>query len=99
MVKKKIGGISKKEAFFYLIYFVLLLFECWPGLFLGNRATPFVFGLPFFLFYQYIFVFVTVAFFIVQYVLDNKDGELDFQVDPDHDYLKDAAELVKKGEL
>lgn len=93
MEKKKLGNISTKECIFYGFYFIMLLIECWPGLFMGNSATPFILGAPFFIAYQMICVIITCIVFVVQYFLDNKDGDLDFEIDPNHDYLQDADSI------
>jgi len=92
--KEKLGNISTKEIIFYGIYLLLLLLECWPGLFMGNSATPFILGLPFFIMYQYAAVFITTGIFIAQYIKDDKDGELDLDVDPTYNYLKDINEFA-----
>jgi hypothetical protein len=91
LMEKKPGRISNKETVFYAIYVLLLLLESWPGLFLGNRAEPFILGMPFFLFYQLMGAFITVGFFVLHFCFDSRDGELDYEVDPDYDYLKDKG--------
>jgi hypothetical protein len=94
VMAKQYGHISRKELIFFGIYIFMLLLECWPGLFVGNRAEPFILGMPFFLVYQFIAVVVTVGFFVIHYILDHRSGELDYEVDPNYDYMKDKEKYL-----
>ena len=95
-MESKFGNISKKELIFYGIYFVHLLFTCWPGLFFGNSAHPFILGFPFFIIYQWVLAIVIVVVFIIQYFKDDRDGEMDFDVEPGRDYLKVMEEMKEE---
>ncbi len=96
MKKKKYGNISKKELIFFAVQIFILLLSCWPGLFWGNIAKT-VLGIPYFLVYVFALTVISDVVLIIQYFVDVKDGEVDFEVDPDHDYLQNL-DLLKQDD-
>ncbi len=54
-----------------------------PGLFdLANRIEPWVFGLPFSMFYLFLCVALLCAGLCIQFFIESKLGELDIEVTP-----------------
>ncbi len=87
-------SLHSKEILFWILYTAVLVISCWPGLFdLSNHIYPLIFGVPFDYMWQVFLSYVTVALFVIQYRLDLRDGDTNFEIDPDYDYLKDIHEL------
>lgn len=73
-----------KTPLFVLYFTALSLLTCAPGLFdMTNHIEPWVLGLPFSMFWQFLMAFMFCVGFFAWYRLDDKSGELDLDIEPD----------------
>lgn len=79
-----------KDGLFAILYFAVLGISSLPGLFdWSNRIEPWVLGQPFMGFWQLFLVAVWVGIFIIQFMVEDRRGDLDIDVEIDLDYLKE----------
>jgi hypothetical protein len=76
-------NISKKKDLLFLTYYAIIIYLLtFPGPFdWSNRIYPFVFGIPFSIFYLHLGVALMCGGLIVQYFIEDKMGELDVDLD------------------
>ncbi len=84
---------------FLILEAIVLFISCWPGVFdLSNHIFPLIFGVPFCYMWQIFLAYVTVVLIIINFFVDKKNGDHDFELDEDYDYLQDR-DLLDNDDL
>jgi hypothetical protein len=73
---------GKKDLLFLSYYLIIIFLLTFPGPFdWSNRIQPLVLGIPFSVFYLHLGVALMCGGLIVQYLIEDKMGELDIDMD------------------
>ena len=77
-------GVVKRKNILFLVYYSIIIFLiAFPGAFdWANRIDPWIMGLPFSFFYLFLLVGLLSLGTICQYLVENKLGELDIEIEP-----------------
>jgi hypothetical protein len=89
--------LKKRKNILFLSYYSLItICMTFPGLFdLANRIDPWIFGLPFAVFYLFVCIGLLCGGLLVQYYVEDRLGELDIEVEAADTSLKTETSLGK----
>ena len=75
---------SKAKNILFLIYYAFIIIcMTFPGVFdFANKVEPWVFGLPFAIFYLFTCIALLCTGLCLQFFVESKLGELDIEVTP-----------------
>ncbi|RLL43940.1 hypothetical protein D8M04_13645 [Oceanobacillus piezotolerans] len=76
-------NLKLKNIIFLIYYSLITICMTFPGIFdLANKINPWVFGLPFVIFYLFLCIALLCAGLCIQFFIESKLGELDIEVTP-----------------